>query len=698
MSPVATLPLLLSLLPPLAALPQGPEVAPEHPDHLQLPEEYDYQALLEELTDLRRLVIPPVPGERALQFSSWDRRSQAGPDDPEAWYANGDRGQFLRQEEGPDGPEWVLAESEGPGVVTRIWSANPSGELRFYVDGAAEPALAVPFEELCRGDVEPFLAPLCGERSRGWNCYLPLPFQRSLKITATSGDFYYHVNVRLLPEGTRVPSLSRELLDENLRLIRYTCEVLANRRLYPDPWKAHMRAGPIPPGRTLTWQFRGKGTVRALNVLVRNLTELPDVEAALRSLRLRVTADGAESPQVDVPFGDFFGSGPGLQPFTSFPFRVTSAGFFSCFLPMPFRDGLRLEIVNEGREKVVVRLEAGLDQEEWGPLRLHAAWHQEKEMPTRPRRDFRILEADGPGRFVGCALTVLNPTRAWWGEGDEKFYVDGEGFPSTFGTGTEDYFGYAWCCPEPFEGPFHAQARCDGPGNYGYTSVNRFQLADHVPFQRSFRFDLEVWHWQDVEVDYASTAWWYAPATAGHKLPPLPEVAERLPRPVPVLDIWRAPGALEAESLKAWVASGPGQVRKQDMGGFAGGKWSGEQQLWWTGGQPGNELALDIPAPADRDRPYRLKARFTKARDYAVIRVRVEARTVLKDLDLYDPEVVPTEELDLGEVRFTRDSLRVVLEIAGANPEAVPAYMVGVDFFRLEPVAAEESGEDGGGS
>ena len=129
-----------------------------------------------------------------------------------------------------------------------------------------------------------------------------------------------------------------------------------------------------------------------------------------------------------------------------------------------------------------------------GALRFRADYHLVKAQPTRPFSDHRVLDARGVGRFVGCSLLVRNPSRIWWGEGDEKLYVDGEAAPSWFGTGTEDYFGYAWCDPTPFTAPFHAQVRCDGPLNFGFTQLHRTHVLDSVPFQRSLRFDLERWH------------------------------------------------------------------------------------------------------------------------------------------------------------------------------------------------------------
>ena len=79
-----------------------------------------------------------------------------------------------------------------------------------------------------------------------------------------------------------------------------------------------------------------------------------------------------------------------------------------------------------------------------------------------------MLRTQGRGRFCGVMLHVWNPLGGWWGEGDEKFFVDGEKFPSTFGTGSEDYFGYAWCGASFFQ---QALSRADEDASQPRTSV-----------------------------------------------------------------------------------------------------------------------------------------------------------------------------------------------------------------------------------
>lgn len=136
-------------------------------------------------------------------------------------------------------------------------------------------------------------------------------------------------------------------------------------------------------------------------------------------------------------------------------------------------------------------------------MHLHASWRQQDPIPTRPRIDWNCLTATGQGVYVGDSLVVFNPVRNWWGEGDEKIYVDGESFPSHIGT--EDYYKYSWGDTRLFQTPFANQIRCDGRGTAGYTVLSRTRSLDAIPFTQSFRFDMEVWHWAKCEVGYAAT-------------------------------------------------------------------------------------------------------------------------------------------------------------------------------------------------
>ena len=142
--------------------------------------------------------------------------------------------------------------------------------------------------------------------------------------------------------------------------------------------------------------------------------------------------------------------------------------------------------------------------------------------------DWNYLEATGQGVYVGDTLTVFSPSPAWYGEGDERVYVDGEKFPSHMGTGTEDYYGYAWGMAQQFSSPFISMPRRDSTsrGDWrGYTTTSRLRLLDGVPWQHSLKFDMEIWDWAATKLAYSAGTFWYARPGAGSNRRPMPEEA-----------------------------------------------------------------------------------------------------------------------------------------------------------------------------
>jgi hypothetical protein len=391
-------------------------------------------------------------------------------------------------------------------------------------------------------------------------------------------------------------------------------------------------------------------------------------------------ADGEASPSVDAPLGDFFGTAPDFTPYATYPAGVRSDGNGYFRLPAPFARSLKILVTNEGKAPLELALGGAIEKtNNPPPLRLHAKYRQQPALKTRPRSDYLLLDAAGPGRFVGCTLSVRNPVKAWWGEGDEHAYVDGEKFPSTFGTGSEDYFGYAWCDPHPFSAAFHSQSRCDGPANRGFTSVNRFHLGDSIPFRERLRFDIEVWHWADTEVDYASVAYWYAPPNAKDGMEALPPAAERLARAVPPVAS-KVAGAIEGESLAAKAKITGGKLQVQDMTGF-GPAWSRDEHLWWTGAKPNDRLELPFDAAAAG--PASIHAQLTKAADYGIVAFAIDGKPLGAPFDGYNDGVAASGEILLGRADLSAGPHILSVTITGANPKAIPSYMFGLDYLVL---------------
>ena len=142
-------------------------------------------------------------------------------------------------------------------------------------------------------------------------------------------------------------------------------------------------------------------------------------------------------------------------------------------------------------------------------------------------------------------------------------------------------------------------------------------------------------------------------------------------------------GAVEAESLGS-VRATSGKTATQKMVDFKTGRWSGDEQLVWTGGKPGDRLEFEIDVPSEGT--YDVLAAFTMARDYAVVQPMLGGRPMSEPLDLYNyPSVISSGELTLASKKLTAGKHRLAFEIKGANPSALKTYMVGLDYLRLVP-------------
>ena len=192
---------------------------------------------------------------------------------------------------------------------------------------------------------------------------------------------------------------------------------------------------------------------------------------------------------------------------------------------------------------------------------------------------------------------------------------------------------------EPFTHAYHNQPRCDGPGNYGRTSVNRFHILDRIPFTTSFKFDMELWHWKDCKVNMAVLAYYYGLPGAEDTFPPIAPDKLVL-RPVPEIAVLHVPGAIEGEKMR--ILKSTGTAGPQDWDDDSGG-----QHLWWHGGQkPGDELLLEFNAP--KAGKYQVFGRFLKAIDYGIMQLAVNGKKAGKPIDFFHDGVIHTAEIPLG--------------------------------------------------
>lgn len=500
-------------------------------------EKVTFEKLLTEMTNLEALSQSPRPRYVCKQFSSYDRRSTDPSVQTEKnWFANVDRGKFLRDEKRNGNTEWVMADMKGPGAIVRIWSANAddAGVLRIYLDHGETPVIEMPMRDMLDGKHAPFLEPLSGVHSKGWNAYYPIPYAKHCKVTTSKAGFYYHVNYRTYRRGTRVETYDPNAAERLSGLLDQTRARLAHpaQLVLTENAKTRSYEEELASGASLEVSMEGPAAIREITCLPKG----DDLDIGLRQCVMEIFFDGMKDPLVQAPLGDFFGTAPGVNPFQSLPCGVTTEGSLYSHWVMPFKEQARIKITNLGRARIRLSGHAIAVPGEWDrrSLYFHCKWVAGWDIPTRPMRDWQYLLVKGKGQFVGDMLHVTNPSERWWGEGDEKIYVDEETFPSHFGTGTEDYYGYAWCNPEVFSHAYHNQPRCDGPENYGHTCVSRFHVLDNIPFRKAFRFDMEISHHIECTVSLAATSFWYATAGSSDSFSPLKAEDLRIQTPQPL--------------------------------------------------------------------------------------------------------------------------------------------------------------------
>ena len=316
----------------------------------------------------------------------------------------------------------------------------------------------------------------------------------------------------------------------------------------------------IKPGETaILADVDGPGIVEHIWITVTDRTSDRN-HFVLRDLVLRIYWDGEEEPSVECPLGDFFccGFGQGCL-VNSIPVVVNPNRGMNSYWSMPFRRHMKMTVENQNEESIpsffyqidYCRYEA-LSKE---LLYFHAQWRRQRI--TEKGKDYVILdEVQGAGKYVGTYLALTALERHWWGEGEVKFYIDGDKeFPTICGTGTEDYFGGAWSFASydedgkmhettyhtPFMGyPYYSDKDqtivhpCHNDDAPVMRGLYRWHIPDPIRFKENLKVTLQqigvshrgLFERQD---DVATVAYWYQKEPHA-VFPPLPRREARWPR------------------------------------------------------------------------------------------------------------------------------------------------------------------------
>lgn len=262
------------------------------------------------------------------------------------------------------------------------------------------------------------------------------------------------------------------------------------------------------------------------------------VENINRGLVLRCYWDGEEQPSVECPVPDFFAVGHGkVAPVNSLPVTVVPKNALSCFWPMPFRRRARITLTNEtGNDVELVAYQITYVETDVPPQAgtFHAQYRQ---AATADQNPYVILDGvKGRGRYVGTFLSWTQHETGWFGEGEVKFYMDGDKeFPSICGTGTEDYFLASYGFPSAYS-TLYAGSTLPSDENAAppqFWSLYRWHIQDPINFATDLRVTVQALGWEGSKYRkltkdrISSVAYWYQdePHSA---FPRLPSLAERI--------------------------------------------------------------------------------------------------------------------------------------------------------------------------
>jgi hypothetical protein len=486
------------------------------------------ESLLRKMSDNSQLAQFPTLFYQSLESSSYNRASVSPF--KKGWFADSDGTGYIRQDTIDGRTEYVIMEHKGPGCITRMWTPyfyynldNHTGpEVRIYIDGKKNPVLTENFIQLLTGKsfVHP---PFANLTTRAGVFYLPIPFSKSCKVTLDKKPFYYCISYRAYPKETKVRSFSTEKYRNSSSLIKSAGIVLIHPEHLSD---SHVKelSEDIPPGDSINVMLpKGMNAIRDMKFKVGHALAF----GTLRNILLKITFDGKET--VWCPLGDFFCSADTTNNFHT-KFIWVDDNTMNCRWVMPYHSKAKITLINYSDQDIKVLAKVHVDPWKWDnhSMYFHANWCDYGYLPGNKFFDLNFITIKGQGRIVGDALTVLSPSKGWWGEGDEKIYINEKDinrhFPLQFGTGTEDYYGWAGGIvptgKDTFSIPFGSNVRNGNQRNpRGYNICIRDRILDDIPFKNIIKFDMEaspgvdIRHYYDL-LTYSMVTYWYGKAGA----------------------------------------------------------------------------------------------------------------------------------------------------------------------------------------
>lgn len=567
---------------------------------------------------------------------------------------------FVRKE----GDALVLADLKGPGCITRIHTPTPTDDpIEFYFDGETKPRVALPFRKLFTGDVPPFVRPVVDAVGGGCYSYVPMPYARSCKVVLRGPAQFYDLNFATYPAGTAVrtydpkdvdsPSLARaKAVWEGGRESDQTAfNVPSGTKLTRRGFDAVL----LPGKATTLFETRQGGRIASLR-----LGPSDAFAGKERDVLLRITWEGAKSPAVLMPVGDFFGYAWG-KPAMASALVGSWNGVNYCNLPLPFDRAAKIELVSKRNRPISVRGEVvvGNVPRRKDEGRFYAVW--QRESPTVDGKPFTWLDMKGQGKLIGLSLQSQGAQVGipLFFEGDDITTIDGERV--VHGTGSEDFFNGGWYdVPGRWDETFsRALSGClTYQKHLGRTGGYRFFLNDAYPFNKSIVQTIEHGPERNATLaDYCGVAYLYADRAPQNPMSGLQPVVD--PPRIVYEAHWAMP--IDAFSLsgttltRGEVPVGDRRVRALSLRA----KGEGEFGLLF--------VALRATLPQGR---YKVFADVVKGPEAGRLRLFQGETSLGEAIDLYAEKPVEAKGLYLGDLAAAEGENKLIFRILGKNPAA----------------------------
>lgn len=244
---------------------------------------------------------------------------------------------------------------------------------------------------------------------------------------------------------------------------------------------------------------------------------------------LRFYWDGEETPSIEVPVGDFFANGlGGYAQISSLAVCVNPQNGFNCYWEMPFRKSCKITMENLDEKEVVLyyQIDYILTNIPDDVGYFHAQFRRTNPLPYK--KDYVLVDGiKGWGHYVGTYMIWSVKSNGWWGEGEIKFFIDGDNeYPTICGTGTEDYFCGSYGFENPktkqyqeFSSPYSGMPQVIRPDGV-YNSQQRFTLyrwhiTDPIRFEKDLKVTIQALGWRSggrylpLQDDISSVVFWY---------------------------------------------------------------------------------------------------------------------------------------------------------------------------------------------